>query len=165
MSAAAKRISISDMFVADRRTLAFLASTFVGCASTPNAGPAGPTPSVAEPSRTPSSSEPAASASSSELPPAPAASASATAPRPGQILFVDSKRASCEGEGIRECLRVRETESEDWYLFYRTIEGFDYEPGTSYELRVSVERVVDGPADTASLRYRLLEIVSARRSP
>lgn len=80
-----------------------------------------------------------------------------------KTLFVHEARVDCEGEGPRKCLQVREPGDSEWSYFYSTIEGFDYEEGTRYELRVSVEEVEDPPADGSSLRYVLVEIVSAQK--
>lgn len=80
-----------------------------------------------------------------------------------KTLFVHEARVDCEGEGPRKCLQVRESESDEWTFFYSTIEGFDYEEGTRYELRVSVEEVPNPPADASSLRYVLVEIVSQEK--
>lgn len=80
-----------------------------------------------------------------------------------KTLFVHEQLADCEAEGPRKCLQVRESESDEWTLFYSNIEGFDYEEGTRYELRVRVEKVDDPPADGSSLRYVLLEVVSEEK--
>lgn len=80
-----------------------------------------------------------------------------------KTLFVHEERVDCEGEGPRKCLQVRESENDEWTYFYSNIEGFDYEEGTRYELRVRVEEVPDPPADGSSLRYVLVEIVSQEK--
>lgn len=80
-------------------------------------------------------------------------------------MFVDAKRVACEGEGLTECLRTKDAPDASWLLFYRTIEGFTFEPGHLYELTQVTEvkgalggRVV--PADRLSI-----EIVSKKRVP
>jgi hypothetical protein len=125
----------------------------VGCSSTQTA-PVDATPRSA-PEATPPVVAPL---------PAPATSASAKAPT-GDVktLFVDAKKVACEGEGQTECLRVKESADGAWMLFYRTIEGFSYEPGYVYELRVEVTQVAKPPADSSSRRHRLVEIVSKRK--
>ncbi len=80
-----------------------------------------------------------------------------------KMFFVHESRVDCEGEGPRQCLQVRESEDDDWTLFYSNIEGFEHEEGTRYELRVRVEEVPDPPADSSSLRYVLVEIVSQEK--
>jgi hypothetical protein len=106
--------------------------------------------------------------------PDPSPSAPATASVPGeaaapaaepvvQTLFVREQLADCQGEGERKCLQVREVESGEWRNFYANIEGFDHEAGHAYEIRVEVTEVPRPPADAASLRYRLLEVISKRK--
>jgi hypothetical protein len=91
----------------------------------------------------------------------PAADGSvATGPQP---LFVADKLADCQGEGARKCLRVRSTPSEEWRNFFGVIDGFDYEPSYTYELRVDVTQLANPPQDAPSLRYRLLEVVSKQK--
>lgn len=48
-------------------------------------------------------------------------------------------------------------------LFYGKIEGFTYEEGHAYELRVRVDEVKAPPADRSSQRVRLVEIVSKEK--
>jgi hypothetical protein len=80
-----------------------------------------------------------------------------------QTLFVRDQRATCEAEGARECLMVRASEAEAWRLFYASIQGFEYEPTYTYELRVVVSPVANPPADAPSLRYELVEVVSKKK--
>jgi hypothetical protein len=135
------------------RWLVFLAALPVACTSAAS-GPTEVPPQTTAPSATPPA-------------PAPAPSAATTATPRGTVktLFVDAKRVPCEGEGVTECLRVRESPTGEWTLFYRTIEGFRFEPGNTYELRVEVTAVSDAPADASSLHHRLVEIVSMKTSP
>jgi uncharacterized protein DUF4377 len=80
-----------------------------------------------------------------------------------QPLFVADQLADCQGEGARKCLRVRSSPSEEWRSFFGVIDGFDYEPSYTYELRVEVTPLANPPADAPSLRYRLVEVVSKQR--
>jgi hypothetical protein len=81
-----------------------------------------------------------------------------------ETLFVRDVLADCQGEVARKCLMVRGAESEPWRNLYSAIEGFEYEPSFEYELRVEVAKIPGAPADAPSLRYRLLEVVSKRKS-
>lgn len=83
-----------------------------------------------------------------------------------KTLFVREVLAECEGAGgPRKCMQVRESERDEWTLFYGAIEGFKYEPSFAYELRVTVESVSKPPADGSSRRYRLAEVVSKAMGP
>jgi hypothetical protein len=96
---------------------------------------------------------------------APTTTASPTAVAPGERLYVDSEIVDCEGgAGPMKCMRTRGSEAEEWTLFYDSIEGFTHEAGHRYELRV--EKLTSGkpPADGASFRYRLLEVVQKQKA-
>ncbi len=97
------------------------------------------------------------------VPVAPAPPATAPdAPEP-QTLFVHEKRNDCQGEAPMKCLQVRESDSDPWRNFFGRIEGFEYEEGHAYELRVEVTQVAAPPADAPNQRYRLIEVVSKRK--
>ncbi|QQY34713.1 DUF4377 domain-containing protein [Chryseobacterium gleum] len=59
-----------------------------------------------------------------------------------------------------KCLQVKENDSENWTNFYSSIEGFTYEPGYEYVLKVKTEKIENPPADASSIRYTLVEQVS-----
>ena len=62
--------------------------------------------------------------------------------------------AKCYGEGRQSCMVV------DGGLFYDGIEGFDYEPGYDYRLRIGKYDPWDGnepPQDAGQYAYRLIE--------
>ncbi|EDX89492.1 DUF4377 domain-containing protein [Alcanivorax sp. VBW004] len=79
--------------------------------------------------------------------------------KPGQLLYVAPYGSACIGVGVMECLRVKHEADANWELFYNHVEGFTYEEGFQYTLRVKVENVESPPADGSSLRYTLLEVV------
>ena len=61
------------------------------------------------------------------------------------------------------CMLVQQGEklcSEEWSYFYNEIEGFQYEEGYVYELKVRVEEIENPPTDGSSLRYILVEVIS-----
>lgn len=86
--------------------------------------------------------------------------ASGAADAGSMTLYVAHFPKDCVGVGPMTCLQVRESPDEEWRLLYQPIEGFDYEPGYDYELRVRTERVENPPADASSIRYILEEVVS-----
>lgn len=77
-----------------------------------------------------------------------------------KTLFVGPELVDCVGVAPQKCLQVRESESEDWTLFYGQIIGFEFEPGYAYELRVSETEIENPPADGSSIEVTLVEIVS-----
>lgn len=91
---------------------------------------------------------------------------SGTAPAERElILEVAEQRAPCVGVMPQQCLQVRERSDASWQLFYDGIDGFTYEPGYRYLLRVAERPVANPPADGSSLAYRLLFIISKTPSP
>lgn len=125
---------------------------------------ASPTPP--EPSTSESGAPEPAAAAGPSTPAAvdpPAAAATPDGVPVEATLFVREQRVDCQGEAARRCLQVRESESDPWRNLYAAIEGFDYEESNAYELRVEVSQVPRPPADAASVRYRLLEVVSKRQ--
>jgi hypothetical protein len=77
-----------------------------------------------------------------------------------RTLYVAHFRVDCVGVAPMKCLQVRETPEAEWRMFYDRIQGFDYEEGYDYELRVRTEEVENPPADASSIRWILEEVVS-----
>ncbi|MGB5404962.1 MAG: DUF4377 domain-containing protein [Robiginitalea sp.] len=78
----------------------------------------------------------------------------------GITYWINSSKVPCEGVAPMECLEVRQSESADWQLFYSEIEGFDYQPGYLYRIKVREEKrdPEDVPADASSIRYILVSV-------
>ena len=72
-----------------------------------------------------------------------------------KTLYVGSELVDCVGVAPMECMQVRADPSGEWQLFYDQIEGFTFEPGFTYELRVNVATIANPPADGSSLKYTL----------
>jgi heat shock protein HslJ/predicted small secreted protein len=81
-----------------------------------------------------------------------------------KTVYVGPYQVPCEGVAPQLCMLVKEKPSDEWTLYYDEIEGFDYEPGFEYELRVLEEKVENPPADASSIRWTLLEVISKDRS-
>ncbi|HQY91879.1 META domain-containing protein [Caldilinea sp.] len=77
-----------------------------------------------------------------------------------KTLFVGPEMVDCVGVGPQQCMLVKENPGDEYQFFYSRIDGFEYEPGYTYELRVLVEPVENAPADASSLKYTLIEVVS-----
>lgn len=65
--------------------------------------------------------------------------------------------SDCVGVGPQKCLNVRENAEQDWTLRYEPIEGFDYEAGYDYRLRIRETTLANPPADASSIRWALIE--------
>jgi heat shock protein HslJ len=80
-----------------------------------------------------------------------------------KTFWVNSTKITCEGVGKMSCLQIKRGEDFEtlrWESFYSNIEGFEYQPGYIYKIKVSENKRENVPADTSSLIYELIEIVS-----
>lgn len=78
-----------------------------------------------------------------------------------KTLIIGSQTVDCSaGAGRMKCMQVKENASENWSNFYSNIEGFTYEPGYEYVLKVKTEKIANPPADASSIKYTLIEQVS-----
>lgn len=71
---------------------------------------------------------------------------------------------TCQGPFEGNCLLVQEgadIRSDNWSLFYfeNSIEGFAYEAGYIYDLRVEKTHIPNPPQDASSIEYKLIEIL------
>lgn len=80
-------------------------------------------------------------------------------------LHVDREKVACVTLIETECLRIRERESDSWQIFYGEIEGFTWEPGYEYRLRVVRAVISNPPADGSSFRYVLVQTLSRTAPP
>lgn len=80
-----------------------------------------------------------------------------------RIVHVAGQRAPCQGVAPMLCLQVRTQPGAAWELHYGDIEGFDWQPGIEYVIRVREYAVENPPADGSSLRWVLEEVLE--RSP
>ncbi|RNA63840.1 DUF4377 domain-containing protein [Chryseobacterium nematophagum] len=76
------------------------------------------------------------------------------------MMTVGPQTVDCTGVAPMKCLQVKENQSGNWMNFYSTIEGFTYEPGYEYILKVKTEKIANPPADASSIRYILVQQVS-----
>jgi len=87
----------------------------------------------------------------------------ATAPADGEgqdiIVNVAGQRAPCTGVAPTLCLQVRTQPGAAWTLHYGDIEGFNWQSGTEYVIRVREVTVANPPADAPSRRWVLEEVL------
>lgn len=77
-----------------------------------------------------------------------------------KTLYIAPYMVECEGEGPQMCLLVKENPEDEYTYFYDQIEGFDYQEGFEYVIKVSEETVDNPPAGGSSIRWELVEVVS-----
>ena len=81
------------------------------------------------------------------------------------IYWVNSYRVDCVGVGPMKCMLVQKGETPEpgkWTNFYSKIEGFEYEPGFIYKLKVKEEQLENVPADASSIKYTLVEVLEKK---
>jgi len=77
-----------------------------------------------------------------------------------KIMIVGPQLVDCEGVSPMKCMQVKAEESDNWEYFYGNIQGFNYESGYEYVIKVKVEEVRNPPADGSSQQYTLITQVS-----
>ncbi|NVK48744.1 MAG: DUF4377 domain-containing protein [Cyclobacteriaceae bacterium] len=81
-----------------------------------------------------------------------------------ETWWINSSRVDCVGVGPQTCFQIYRGEnldSKNWELFYDQIEGFDFEPGNIYKIKVEImDKVGEIPADASSKSYKMLEVLS-----
>ena len=80
-----------------------------------------------------------------------------------RIVMVAGQRAPCTGVAPTLCLQVRTQPGAAWQLHYGEIEGFDWQVGVEYVIRVREVAVPNPPADGSRVRWVLEEVLE--RSP
>ena len=80
-----------------------------------------------------------------------------------EVLLVNSALVDCMGVAPMTCMQVRHSVQGQWELFYSQIEGFNFEPGYRYRLKVKVTELENVPADASSLRYTLVEQLEKKK--
>ncbi|MEZ4801392.1 MAG: DUF4377 domain-containing protein [Gelidibacter sp.] len=82
-----------------------------------------------------------------------------------KIIFVADTMVNCSGVASQQCLQIKEKETDNWSNFHGNIEGFDFEEGYSYKIKVEVTEIKNPPADASSEKYSLLEILEKVKAP
>ncbi len=77
-----------------------------------------------------------------------------------KTLIIGPETANCTGVMPMKCLQVKENDNGAWTNLYTNIEGFTYEPGYEYVLKVKEEKIKNPPADGSSIQYILIREIS-----
>lgn len=79
---------------------------------------------------------------------------------------VKENTVPCEGLAPMDCMQVKEGSAKSWSNFYSAIEGFDYQPGYQYKLKViKTKRTGNTPADASAYTYQLKKVVYKKKMP
>ncbi len=82
-----------------------------------------------------------------------------------KTIYVSDAKADCTGVAPQKCLQIKEKQSDEWTYYYDAIEGFDYEEGYNYKIKVEVSKIDNPPADASSEKYTLVEIIEKVKAP
>ena len=82
-----------------------------------------------------------------------------------EILTIGPYRTDCVGAHPQECYLEYNEEAEAWHFFYEAIQGFEYEEGYIYTLKVSLHERPEGIQDVGRYAYRLVEVISREEAP
>ncbi len=77
-----------------------------------------------------------------------------------RLIYVASEKVPCTGVAPTECLQIRESEDAPWTTYFGTIDGFEFEPGNIYHLRIKEFDVEKPAADVSSKRWILDNVLS-----
>ena len=76
-----------------------------------------------------------------------------------KTMYIHHETKACSGVGRMDCLQYRYNPQDAWQLLYGGIEGFTYEAGYSYTLRVKEQRVKQPAADASTLHRKLVKFI------
>ncbi len=77
-----------------------------------------------------------------------------------ETLIIGPYKVDCVGAFEQECYLEFNEESQEWHFFYEGIQGFDFEPGYIYTLKVRLEDRGTEIQDVGRYAYHLVEVLS-----
>ncbi|MFD1315397.1 DUF4377 domain-containing protein [Namhaeicola litoreus] len=81
-----------------------------------------------------------------------------------KTFYVADHLVDCVGVAPQKCMLIREKQTDPWSNFYGRIDGFDYEEGFEYLIKVKETKIKNPPADGSSLKYTLIEVLRKRKT-
>ena len=79
-------------------------------------------------------------------------------------MQVKENKVPCTGVAPMECLQVKIGKEKEWTYFYSNIEGFNFEPGYRYKLKVEKTKEEGNiPADASAYSYKLKKVVCKKK--
>ena len=77
-----------------------------------------------------------------------------------ETLIIGPYTETCVGAFEQQCYLEFNEENQEWEFFYESIQGFDFEPGYIYRLKVSLHEREEGIQDVGRYAYHLVEVLS-----
>ena len=81
-----------------------------------------------------------------------------------EIITIGPYTETCQGFIEQQCYLEFNEERQAWEFFYESIQGFDFEPGYIYKLKVRLEDRGE-IQDVGRYAYHLVEIISKTEAP
>ena len=81
-----------------------------------------------------------------------------------ETLIIGPYKVDCVGAFEQECYLEFNEESQRWEFFYENIQGFDFEPGYIYTLKVRLEDRGTDIQDVGRYAYHLVEVLSKEKA-
>ena len=76
-----------------------------------------------------------------------------------ETVIIGSYTETCQGFIEQQCYLEFNEESQEWDFFYESIQGFDFEPGFIWTLKVSLHEREEGIQDVGRYAYRLVAVI------
>ncbi len=76
-----------------------------------------------------------------------------------ETIIIGPYTETCQGFIEQQCYLEFNTESQKWEFFYESIQGFDFEPGYIYTLKVRLEDRGTEIQDVGRYAYHLVEVI------
>ena len=76
-----------------------------------------------------------------------------------EIITIGPYTETCQGLIEQQCYLEFNEERQRWEFFYEGIQGFEFEPGFIWTLKVSLHEREEGIQDVGRYEYRLVEIL------
>ncbi|MGF6710637.1 hypothetical protein QFZ41_001601 [Luteibacter sp. W1I16] len=77
-----------------------------------------------------------------------------------RLLYIAAAKAPCTNGVMKtECFQYREEATDSWQLTYVPIEGFDWQPGNEYLLKITEVHAKDAPADASRVTWHVDKVV------
>lgn len=87
------------------------------------------------------------------------ASSSDRTTKPVEVI-VASYKVKCTGLAEQSCFLIKLKAEDEWTYYYNDLDGFDYEEGYEYVVKVKKIRASNEVTDASDFKYELVEIVS-----
>ena len=82
-----------------------------------------------------------------------------------ETLIIGPYTETCYGFIEQQCYLEFNEERQEWEFFYESIQGFDFEPGYIYRLKVRREDRGTEIQDVGRYAYHLVEVLSREEAP